>query len=249
MRWCLLLLVGLLGAGPAPAQPDRLDARFRTANEAYEEGRYTRAAEMYEGLLASGSAHAALYYNLANAYVRLERLGPAIRYYEKARRLRPDDPRIQHNLEQARRRAGVYPERLGDTARGLPALVEGWPPWTLLWGGCLLLGLGAVVAVWETRPNTPLPVHNPLVWGAMGAGLLCVVAALSASYLQARPQRAVVVADNTALRGTPSAEVAADTTLPEGALLEVRRRTPQWHEVRLSDGSVGWVPARALGDV
>lgn len=249
MRWCLLFLGSLLLAGGAPAQPDRPDARFRTANEAYEEGRYTRAAEMYEGLVAGGSAHAALYYNLGNAYVRLERLGPAIRYYEKARRLRPDDPCIRHNLEQARRRAGVYPERLGDTARGLSALVADWPPWTLLWGGCVLLALGAAVAVWETRPDAPLPVWRPLVWGPAGAGLLLVGAALGASYLQSQSPRAVVVAQEAALHGTPSAEVAADTTLPEGALLEVRRRTPQWHEVRLSDGTVGWVPARALGDV
>lgn len=245
---CLLLLGGLLLAGPATAQPDRLGARFRTANEAYEQGRHTRAAEMYEGLVETGYAHAALYYNLGNAYVRLERLGPAIRYYEKARRLRPDAPRIRHNLEQARRRAGVYPERLS-VARGLPALVAGWPPWTLLWGGCMLLGLGAVVAVWETRPGAPLPLRRPVVWAPAVTGLLLVGAALGASYLQSRSQRAVVVAHEAALRGTPSAEAAPDTTLPEGALLEVRHRTPQWHEVRLSDGAMGWVPARALGDV
>ena len=248
---CLLLLLGglLLWAGPAAAQPDRLEARFTTATEAYEQGRYTRAAEMYEGLLDSGYASTRLYYNLGNAYVRTERLGEAIRYYEKARRLRPDDPRIQHNLEQARRRAGVYPERLGPSVRGLAALVQGWSPLALLMGGVLLLSSGLVVAVVWTRPDRPSRWGHPLVWGPVTAGLMAAAAALSTSYLQSKTQHAVVVTRAASLHRTPTAEAPSDTTLPEGALLEVRQETPQWHEVRLADGTTGWVPARTLGGI
>ena len=250
MRRLLLLLGGLtLWAGPATAQPDRLSARFATATEAYEEGRYTRAAEMYEGLLDSGHASAALYYNLGNAYVRTDRLGEAIRYYEKARRLRPDDSRIRHNLEQARRRAGVYPERLGPAARGLSALVQGWPPLALLVGGVLLLSSGGLVAVVWTRPDRPSVLGHPLVWGPVAAGLLTGAVALGTAYLQTSDRHAVVVTSEAVLHRTPTAEAPSDTTLPEGALLEVRQETPQWHEVRLADGTTGWVPARTLGGI
>lgn len=250
MRWCFLLLGGLtLWPGSAAAQPERLDARFATATEAYEQGRYTRAAEMYEGLLDSGYASAALYYNLGNAYVRTDRLGQAIRYYEKARRLGPDDPRIQHNLEQARRRAGVYPERLGAAARGLSALVQRWSPLALMIAGVLVMGGGLVAAVVWTRPDRPNVWGHPLVWGPVAAGLLGVAAALGTSYFQSRVRHAVVVTPEAPLRRTPTPEAPSDTTLPEGALLEVRQQTSQWHEVRLADGTTGWVPARTIGGI
>lgn len=249
MRWLILLLSTLaLGTTPATAQPDHVTARFATATDAYEEGRYARAAELYEDLLDSGYASAALYYNLGNAYVRTDRLGPAIRYYEKAKRLRPDEARIQHNLEQARRRAGVYSEQR-PAPRGLSALVQEWPPLALLIGGMLILSSGLVVAVVWTRPDRPNVLGHPLVWGPVAAGVLGVAAALGTSYLQATDQHGVVVTQAAPLRRTPTAEAPSDTTLPEGALLEVRQQTPQWHEVRLIDGTVGWVPARTLGGI
>jgi tetratricopeptide (TPR) repeat protein len=250
MRWLLLLLgSAALLAGPAAAQPDRLTRRFETATEAYRQGQYTRAVEMYEGLLDTGYGSAALYYNLGNAYVRVDRLGPAIRYYEKARRLRPDDPRIRHNLEQARRRAGVYPERLRRRPRGLVGIVAGGSPFAMFVGGLLLLIGGLAVGVAWSRPGRPTAWRRPLVWGPVGAGLLLAVAAFGVSYAQTLDRRAVVVTAQARLHRTPSADAPADTTLPEGALLEVGPRADRWRAVRLADGTTGWLPLRALGDV
>ena len=249
MRWLLLLALGAaLPAGAAP--PDSLDRIYEQATAAYQQGQYARAVDRYRDVLETGYASGALYYNLGNAYVRLDRLGPAIRYYEKARRLWPNDPRLRHNLEQARRRAGVYPERLGEgPPQTLADLVQAWPAGLLLGGGALLLGGGLVAAVVGTRPDRPDGWRRPVVWGPVAGGLLLAAAALGISYVQSLRGRAVVVADTVAVRTAPNAEAAADTTLPEGALVEVRRRPASWRAVRLADGTTGWVPARALGDV
>lgn len=262
MRW-LLLLVGLLLLAPGSvgaldsdllplrpaAPPDTLAARFEAATGAYAQGRYARAVDGYEAVLASGYTTGALYYNLGNAYVRLGRLGPAIRYYEKARRLRPDDPRVRHNLEQARRRAGVYPERLDDAPpRGLRGLVRDWSPLALLLGGILLFASGLAVAVAWTRPDRTR-LRHPLVWGPIGAGLLLVGTALGTSYLQSLTQRAVVLADRAAVHRSPTPDAPSDTTLSEGVLVEVRARSSGWHAIRLADGTAGWVPAEALGGI
>jgi SH3-like domain-containing protein len=87
------------------------------------------------------------------------------------------------------------------------------------------------------------------VWGPVAAGLLTGAVALGTAYLQTSDRHAVVVTSEVALHRTPTAEAPSDTTLPEGALLEVRQETPQWHEVRLADGTTGWVPARTLGGI
>jgi tetratricopeptide (TPR) repeat protein len=250
MRWIFLLI----GIGTLPlaglAQPDRLDRAFDRGTAAYRQGQYDRAVTHYRAVLDTGYASAALYYNLGTAYARLERPGPAIRYYEKARRLRPDDARLRHNLEQVRRRAGVYPEPLGEgSPRLLGALVRGWSPLVLFGAGLLLVGGGLVAAVWGARPRRPDPWRRPHVRGLLGGGLLLVLGALGTSYAQSLDRRAVVVASEAPVRARPAPEAASDTTLPEGRMVEMGDRRGQWQEVRLADGTTGWVPVRALGDV
>ena len=248
MRRLLLLLGGLgLLAPPAVAQPDSLTHRFEAATALHTQGQYERAADAYRALLDAGHASAPLYYNLGNAYARLDRLGQAIRYYEKARRLRSGDPRITHNLEQVRRRAGVYPAVL--PPRGLPGIVQNWAPLALFVAGWLLLSSGLAVAVAWATPGRPGSWRHPLVWGPLAGGLLLVAVALGTSFLQSQEQRAVVVATKAALRTAPTPPAVSDTTLPEGTMLAVRGHRAQWTQVRLADGTVGWVPARALGDI
>ncbi|MFO8099536.1 MAG: SH3 domain-containing protein [Salinibacter sp.] len=252
LQLVLLVLMGGTAAGslsPATArgQPDSAAVPFERANAAYQEGRYEDAVAQYRQVLETGRTSGALYYNLANTYVRLDRLGQAIRYYEKARPLLGDDPRLAHSLEQARRRAGVYPDAL--PPRGLYAIVGEWPVRLLFVVGLLLLGAGGAAAVARTTPGGPLPWRAPMVWGPGIAGGLMLAAAFGASAVQEAAGRAVVIADQAAVRSTPDEEASTDATLPEGKLLEVRARQGDWASIRAGEGTTGWVPRRALGDV
>ena len=74
---------------------------FFRANEAYLQGEYLQAINQYETLLASGMQSADIYFNLANAYFRLNQLGKAIFYYRLAQRLSPRDADIGFNLNYA----------------------------------------------------------------------------------------------------------------------------------------------------
>lgn len=243
----LVLLVAGLGlmVASAAAQPDSLLRRFEAANEAYAEGRYEQAVDDYRSVLDAGYASGALYHNLGNAYSRLDRVGPAVWAYEKARRLRPDDPRLRHNLEYVRRRAGL-PLR-GLPSRGFAALVAGWSPLLLFVGGVLALSIGGLGVVSTDAWTRHLGVPASVGWGLGGAGLLLIVVAMGTSYVQAQEQHAVVMSGDVPLRTAPDEAVAPDTTLPAGAMLEVRARRTAWTRVRLPDRTAGWVPARALG--
>ena len=83
----------------------------------------------------------------------------------------------------------------------------------------------------------------------MTAGLLGMAVAFGTDYVQSRDHRAVVIADQAPLRAAPNTDAVSDTTLPEGVLLDVHSQQEKWTEVRLLDGTTGWVPAQALGDV
>ncbi len=245
----LAFLAGILVwiAAPATAQSDRLLQRFEAANEAYVQGKHEQAVETYRALLDAGHASAALYHNLGNAYVRLDRVGPAVWAYERARRLRPDDPRLRHNLAYVRSQAGL--PQVGLPSRGLAALVGGWSPLLLFVGGLLLLSGGLIGAVFEADVGRILAWRLPIAWGPVAAGLVLVAAALGSSYVQAHERRAVVMSEAVPLRTAPADTAASDSMLQEGTMLEVQAPQAQWQRVRLGNGTEGWVAVHALSEV
>src|SRR5690554_7793015 len=52
----------------------------------------------WKDILQNDEVSAELYYNLGNAYYRLNQIGPSIYYYEKALQLAPNDADIKNNL-------------------------------------------------------------------------------------------------------------------------------------------------------
>src|SRR5262249_58044506 len=66
------------------------------------QGYYRQAIAGYEQLIAAGIHNAKLYYNLGNAYFRLNDLGHAILHYRRGLRLEPGNRQLQANVRYAR---------------------------------------------------------------------------------------------------------------------------------------------------
>lgn len=248
MRLLAVVLVGLgLIISPVWAQSASVAQQFEAANAAYAQGQYEEAVEKYRTILTDGYESAALYHNLGNAYVRLDRTGPAVWAYERARRLRPEDPRLQHNLEFVRSRTDL--SRRGPPSRGLAALVAGWSPLLLFGIGVLALCIGGLAAVVWVDPEGTLVWRAPMAWGPMGVGLLLVAVAIGTSYVQAQERRAVVMDEAVPLRTAPADTADADTTLPAGTMVDLRTRHSEWWRVRLGDQTEGWIASPALGEI
>ena len=80
---CTLLCLTLcLNAGLLAQEAS---VRFSDANESYRAGNYGDAVRTYEALVANGFESAALYYNLGNAYYKLENIPAAVLNYERAK--------------------------------------------------------------------------------------------------------------------------------------------------------------------
>jgi hypothetical protein len=229
--WCvvgLLVAFGMLGMGRAASAvpPDTVWADWRQANAAYEQGRYEVAVDRYTAVLDAGYVSGALYYNLGTAYYRLGRVGQSVRYYEKARRLRPDDPRIAHNLRMVRDDVPELsaPAVLSPWVR----IAGGWAPVPLFWAGAILFAAG--VAGWTLRKvrsgsdsgeaSSAGSVSDwanaswlgPATVAVAGIGLACALTAGAASYVQTLDRRAVVVAARAPLFPSPTAAPASGAT-------------------------------------
>ena len=72
---------------------------FVTANERYNAGDFTLAIEKYREILISGNHSSDLYFNLGNAYYKVDSLASAIYYYEKGLKFYPNNPDLIQNLQ------------------------------------------------------------------------------------------------------------------------------------------------------
>ena len=73
------------------------ESLFNKGNTAYNEAKYSQAAELYEQIIKNGEHSAELYYNLGNAYYRLNQVAESIYFFEKAKQLAPENQDIKIN--------------------------------------------------------------------------------------------------------------------------------------------------------
>jgi tetratricopeptide (TPR) repeat protein len=96
----LILFFALLATGLF-AQESRND-KFNQGVSSYSSANYQEALDKWMDLYNSGYRSAALNFNIANAYFKLQNIPSAILFYERAYLLDPADEDINYNLQIAR---------------------------------------------------------------------------------------------------------------------------------------------------
>src|SRR5215468_12575769 len=127
---------------------------------------YRQAIAGYEQLISAGIHNAKLYYNLGNAYFRLNDLGRAILHYRRGLRLEPGNRQLQANVSYARSRRMDQIDV--SSQHSLRHQLFFWQnelsvptQWTLaLVGYCLVWGCAFAHLFWR---------RAALLWGVAGA--------------------------------------------------------------------------------
>ncbi|MDZ4701953.1 MAG: tetratricopeptide repeat protein [Rhodothermales bacterium] len=253
MHLIAILLVGLLAMPGrlASAQVSEAIMAFDSGNQLYRDGQYTEAITAYTRALDLGYTSGVLYFNIGNAYFRLDELGQAIRYYEKSRLLMPESHELLHSLGIARARTVDQFSRVPR-----PIWVVYWDSFVartagrwLFWPGMIVYALVLGLLAFRVRRGSRNPwLRRLLAVSALGA-LVLLGAAFAASIQAERRHMAVVLAPQSALRDAPTPNAAVALTVHEGLLVEILGNAEPWVEVRLPNGARGWVDAGDLADV
>ncbi len=240
----LLVVAALFGLGPAAAAPD-LAREIAAARRAYEAGNYPTALTAYEALVAEGES-GPRHYNAGCAAYQAGVLGRAIYHWERARYLDPTLADATANLEVARLAAAdqVKPEEV-------PHLSWLATHLDLLAGVVVVAwwGLALVVVVALRRPRGG---RDGLILAAV---TLCLVVTAAGSLLAlAYHQRAtfplaICLADEAIAHAGPGETFPELFTLHAGAPATLLDHQGDWVRVRLGKRLVGWLPARAVGEV
>lgn len=227
---------------PAVAQ-DEIVAR---GNQAYQDGDYATAIEVYESVIEAGFSSAGLEYNLGNAYFKSGDLARSILHWERALARSPGDADTRANLELAR-------SLTVDAVEPLPTFwlfnaarwwVDALPrpllltivaiSWLAFTGGLFL----RIVARNGRASGIGRVLSLGGVVGVLVFGLNLAVRELGIG----DAERAVVVADVVPVSSAPASD--DDLTLfevHEGTTVRIDQRSGEWVEVVLDDGKVGWM--------
>ena len=244
--WLLLLSFALVGPTMAKAP----SMAMQEANELYRSGEYNAAQKAYEELLQEGFQAKELYFNLGNAYFKMEDWANAVLNYEKARVLAPQDRQVIENLALVKTRLDgeilqleVFPlialwQSLRDS---LPANT-----WTFL-AVLLFWGVIAGMVLWILSPQ-----RKYRKWGFYGATvafvlfLLPLLMGISRKKILRTPNRAIIMQNEIPLKATPAEGSETLYTLFAGATVQTQEVLDNWQKVNLANGYQGWVKSSSL---
>ena len=249
MKRFLGFLLILLWLVPSVYAASDIAKVFQDANTSYRTGDYSGAASLYESLIEREPAVAALYYDLANAYVRLGKLSHAILNYEKALRLDPRNADVRENLRYTR---SLLEYRVDDTRNWYLKATEAVLKYAterevyatvlvilfvFLTGGILYFLNGRGV-FW-----------NPWQQFIFGVLLLAALVAFGKQLQSNVIRDAIVMQKECEAHYGPSEHDQVAFRMGEGIKVFVMDRREDWSRVLLTNGESGWVRDTDIAEV
>ncbi len=244
MKKQLTLLV-ILMVSPAGSRAQTVEDLFARGNEAYRAGKFQDAKTEYQTIINQGLVRPEVYFNLGNAYYRQGAMAKAILAYERAHRLAPGDPDVEHNLRLANLRIidriDPVPElfliswiRTATNLVPLPVTVRiVLVSWIVLFTS-LALGyavrerFAARIARWTIPASLVVVVFFGVILG------------IQVVRFDDRNE-AIVMSRVVTAKNSPDPQSVDAFVLHEGLKVKLGDQVAEWVKITLADGKVGWI--------
>jgi len=235
---------------------DDSDSDLDAANRAYTSGNYDESAKLFQQIIDTRGFSAPLCFDLANAEAKAGHTGAALLNYERARYLAPTDADIDHNLQLARKQAGLDPNSYRWWQIALLSI--NWMVWLEIMAACLLLIFLAIIGTSYApaisgATKIPLRLLKNIFRAILFAGIpLCLLMGyveLSTVGFNDRIQGVIVASKEATLRLSPFDSADSIGTIPEGELVTVEDRHNDYLRIEARDHHFGWVQQKDLEPV
>ena len=223
---------------------------FKQANNAYAEQQFDSALEIYTQLIEEGWQSAAIYFNTGNCYFRLNSIGKAILYYEKAKKLAPDDPDIQANLKLAESQKiddfEVVPTPAFTRIFNSILSVFSNSNWLIIGIILIFLSATALTLFLLSKNKSTLRFGLYLSFGVLGI-LFLFLGNLKVNQDE-NSRFAVLTVSNAYVKSEPN--TGEDLFIVhEGTKAKIEETFNAWVKVRFPDGKTGWVLAESFESI
>jgi tetratricopeptide (TPR) repeat protein len=222
------------------------DALFDTANKSYNDGNFQVAIEKYESILNSGVHSSELYFNLGNAYYKVNRIAPSIFYYEKALQLSPNNSDYKSNLSFAKNMTiddiEVVPE-IGLSKIGKSIInVFNFDVWAIFSVAFVLVFVILFLGYYFSNATTKKRLAFIVSSSALVLAIICLFFAQQKYHFTINDKPAIVFVKETDIKTEPNLRSEVMFTLHEGTKVQVLENYDEnWTKIKLSDGKTGWI--------
>ncbi len=220
---------------------------IKQANEAYMQEKYNASIALYDSVLEADFVAPELYYNIGNAYYRLNKVPEAILYYEKALKIDPGNEDVRFNLSIAKSRIKDQIEPLPQMfyLRWWKAFSSSFTPdlWAIL-GLCVFFI--SLFLFWFYFFSFRIRIRKLSFY----LGLISFLISLflfSVSWLQLKKaethQSAIIFAPSVTAKASPDENSTDLFVIHEGTKVFLQDNIGNWYEIILEDGTEGWIEA------
>ena len=244
-----VLMLALLCMAALPS----LAVTKQMGDQEYWQGHYQQAVKDYNDLLRYGVS-AEVYYNLGNAYYRLDDIPHAILSYERALLLAPGDGDIRFNLQMARAKTidKITPQSEMFFVTGYRALVnfmsvDAWAAFGII--SLLLVIICSSVYHVSSKPSRRKAGQIlQIVFGVFF--LLSTLFAWQQRQQLENHNGAIVMGCSVPVKKSPDASSPDQFVIHEGTKVFIQDRgISGWLLIQLEDGREGWVYSRMVEEI
>lgn len=215
------------------------------ANTAYQAGFYENAIALYDKVIKEGYTSSELYYNLGNAYYKADKIPLAILNYERALKLDPGNEDLQYNLKVANNQIidkidqlpRLFYERWWTSLKQLNS-TDGWATLTIALCVVLFLLVSAFLLSISIRlRRVLLPTFLVVLFFMLTSFILSYE-----TYSDAVKRKdAIVIEATLPVKSSPEDSGIDLFVIHEGLKVEILDELTGWKEIRIANGSKGWV--------
>lgn len=216
---------------------------FEEASLLYQAGKFEDALKKYQTLEEDFSSFD-LFYNLGNTYYKLNKTPDAILYYEKAKKINPSDEDLKTNLLIANQKVIDKIDKLPTLAvaeignRFLSKSTLDW--WA--WGSIILFLVAILLFILFLRNKSNSKSRAPLL-----IGILLFFLAITSYFIGTQgaskldhSKEAIIFTSKVDVLNQPNGDQTA-FVLHSGTKVNIRKNEGDWMEIKIDNGSVGWI--------
>lgn len=215
------------------------------ANNYYQKKQFDSAVIVYKKILFTGSESPKLYYNLGNAYFKQKMLPQAILNYERAKKLAPIDEDIEFNLQLAQSMAidkiNVLPEFFIKT--WFKAITGIFKPdtWAVI---SILFFITSLIITLLYLFTTSASTKKVTFWVVC----VCLIISIKTAFMGFSEKaniedktKAIVMEPSVTIKSSPDEKGNDLFVIHEGAKVTITDEVGEWREIKIADGSKGWL--------
>lgn len=224
---------------------DSAKTLFEIANDHYNKGEYEQSIALYDSLISNNLESADLYYNMGNAWYKLEEMPKAIFYFEKAKKIDPNNADIAYNLELANTkiadRIEIVPEFFLKTWWKTMLDTFNEAQWMLVNIGMFLVFLLFTIYFFISKKAAIKKFSFTLALLFLLLSLVSGLIGYRSYKIKTNHNTAIIFTPTVNIKSAPDDNSSTIFILHQGTKVTLMEETTQWQKVKIANGSEGWL--------